>query len=94
MMRYLGPSLSSQLALPTLSNTSVLPAPAHQAPGPSPPPHSTSSPARFLKTEGTTRSPKYEEGEERIPPQALADGGLAPAIRDELPPYGHDTPEW
>jgi hypothetical protein len=80
MTQYLGPSLSSQLAFPTLSNISVLPAPAHQAPEPSPPPHCTSSPARLPKTEGTTRSPKYEEGEERMPPRALADGGLAPAI--------------
>src|SRR5882724_3815439 len=101
MTRYLGPSLSSQLALLTSSNISVLPAPAHQAPEHSPLPHSTSnplhstsSPARSLKMEGTTHSPKCEEGEGRMPPRALADGGLALAIRDELPPHEHDTLEW
>jgi hypothetical protein len=94
MTQYLSPSLSSQSAFHTLSNVSVLPAPAHQAPEHSPPPNSTSSPARSLKTEGTTHSPKCKEGEGCMPPRALADGGLAPAIRDELPPHGHDTLEW
>jgi hypothetical protein len=94
MTRYLGPSLSSQLAFPTSSNISALPAPADQTPELSPPPHSTSSSAVSPKMEGTTHSLKYEEGEGHMPPPALADGGLPPAIQSELPPHGHDTLEW
>jgi hypothetical protein len=55
---------------------------------------SLSSQLAFPTSEGTTRSPKYEEGEGHMPPRALTDGGLAFAIRDELPPRGHDTLEW